>query len=60
MDIHESSLEFQKKVRETYLSVAETDDSLQVINCNNKKSGMLSPCEIFDLILDRLKEKKVL
>ena len=33
-DIHESSLDFQRKVREVYLSVAEKDSSLQVISCH--------------------------
>jgi len=59
-DIHESSLDFQKNVRETYLSVAETDESLQVINCQDENAGILRPVEIFNLILSRLKEKKVL
>ncbi|MBA4323459.1 MAG: dTMP kinase, partial [Odoribacter sp.] len=46
-DIHESSLSFQKKVRDMYLGVAEKDKRLAVINCNNKDGGMLFPEEIF-------------
>lgn len=59
-DIHESSLSFQKKVREMYLKVADTDASLEVINCHNNDNEMLAPEEIFRLILKRLKEKYIL
>lgn len=59
-DIHESSLDFQRTVRNTYLSVARNDDSLQVINCQDEKSAMLKPEAIFSLILSRLTEKKIL
>lgn len=59
-DIHESSLDFQRTVRNTYLSVARNDDSLQVINCQDEKSAMLKPDAIFSLILSRLTEKKIL
>lgn len=59
-DIHESSLDFQKKVRQIYHSVAATDDSLQVICCQDADSGMLNPDEIFRLILSKLKEKNIL
>lgn len=59
-DIHESSLDFQRAVRNTYLSVARTDDSLQVINCQDENSSMHKPDAIFRLILSRLTEKKIL
>ncbi|MDF1559336.1 MAG: dTMP kinase [Bacteroidales bacterium] len=59
-DIHESSLSFQKKVREMYLKVASTDPSLEVINCYNNKSEILAPEEIFGLILTKLNEKNIL
>jgi len=59
-DIHESSLDFQRAVRDTYLAVAQTDDSLQVINCQDENSSMLKPDAIFRLILSRLNEKKIL
>jgi dTMP kinase len=51
-DIHESSLGFQKKVRDMYLSVAEKDSRLAVINCNNKEGGILFPEEIFEKIIN--------
>jgi len=59
-DIHESSLSFQKKVREMYLRVAETDTSLDVINCYNNDNEILAPEEIFGLILNKLKERNIL
>ncbi len=60
LDIHESSLDFQKRVRDVYTSVAEEDDNLQVIRCYNPDNVILTPDEIFHLILDKLKEKKIL
>jgi dTMP kinase len=59
-DIHESNLDFQARVRETYLSVAETDDKLQVIDCSGSDKGMLPPDEIFSLVIKKLKEKNIL
>jgi dTMP kinase len=59
-DIHESSLDFQKRVRDVYNSVAAEDDKLQVIRCYNTDNVILAPAEIFQLILDKLKEKKIL
>jgi dTMP kinase len=59
-DIHEESLSFQKKVREMYLRVAETDQRLQVLNCSDDKGAMLSRESIFTLILQMIKEKNLL
>lgn len=59
-DIHESSLDFQKRVRDVYTAVASEDESLQVIKCYNDSGDMLKPAEIFSLILQRLKERKIL
>jgi len=59
-DIHESSLEFQKKVRDVYIKVATDDSFLQVIKCHNADNTIFTPDEIFHLILDKLKEKNIL
>lgn len=59
-DIHESSLDFQKRVREIYATVATVDESLQVINCHGEDDRMPAPDEIFSLILEKLKEKAIL
>ena len=50
-DIHEESLVFQKKVRDIYLRVAQKDKRLSLINCSNNNGIMLSPREIFMLIV---------
>lgn len=59
-DIHEESLGFQKKVRDIYLKVAKTDSRLAVVNCSNIKGGMLSPDEIFKLIMEILTYRKLI
>ncbi len=59
-DIHESSLDFQQRVREVYIDVAAGDESLQVINCSDSEDEMLKPDDIFQLVMERLKEKNIL
>lgn len=57
-DIHEESLDFQKKVRDIYLKVALTDNRLAVIDCSNSKGSILAPPEIFDLIVKLFTDRK--
>jgi len=57
-DIHEESMVFQKKVRDLYLRVSESDDSLSVIDCSKSDGVMHSPDKIFDLTLNVLRDKK--
>jgi dTMP kinase len=59
-DIHESSLSFQKNVRDMYLRVAEKDRRLAVVNCNNKEGGMLFPEEIFEKIINLIRAGNLL
>jgi dTMP kinase len=59
-DIHESSLAFQRKVREMYLDVAKRDKRLAVVNCCNKDGGMLFPEEIFEKIINIIRLAKLL
>lgn len=59
-DIHESSLEFQKKVRDIYKAVAKDDENLQVIECRDDDNMMPPPEEIFEMILNKLKERNIL
>lgn len=59
-DIHEESLTFQKKVREIYLRVSESDERLAVINCSKSNGAMLSPEQIFDLIMQVFNERKLI
>jgi dTMP kinase len=57
-DIHEESLSFQKNVRDIYFRVAKNDDRLVLIDCSNKNGAMLSPDEIFNMILKILNVRK--
>lgn len=50
-DIHESSLELQRRVREVYLDAADSDQSLRVIDCSDAEGEMSSPSEIFEKII---------
>jgi len=59
-DIHESSLEFQKKVRQVYLDSAEEDETLKIINCANTDGIILSTVEIFKQILILLQKNKII
>ena len=59
-DIHEESLTFQKNVRDIYVRVAKSDDRLALINCSNKKGAMLTPSEIFDLIVKIFIDRKLI
>ena len=59
-DIHEESMVFQKKVRDIYLRVSESDDHLAVIDCSNNKGAMLTPSEIFDLIVKVFNKRKLI
>ncbi|MBS0011318.1 MAG: dTMP kinase [Bacteroidales bacterium] len=58
-DIHESSLDFQKKVRREYLDTATGDDTLEIIDCSKNHTSILSPDEIFKLIIQKLIKNKI-
>jgi dTMP kinase len=57
-DIHEESMDFQKKVRDIYLRVSQTDKRLAIVNCSTSEDTMLPPAEIFELITGNLKNRK--
>ena len=46
-DIHESSLDLQRTVRQVYLDAALSDQTLKVIDCSNAEGGMDTPDGIF-------------
>ncbi len=50
-DIHESSLDLQRRVREVYLNAAETDPTLKIIHCGGPDGKILPPDVIFQKIL---------
>jgi dTMP kinase len=56
-DIHEESLNFQKKVRDIYLKVARYDDRLAVVDCGDRSGMMQSPEVISSLILKLINER---
>jgi dTMP kinase len=59
-DIHEKSLNFQKKVRDVYLKVARSDDTLVVVDCHDRNGLMQSAEMISSLILKIVSEKKLI
>jgi dTMP kinase len=60
MDIHEESLNFQKKVRDVYLRVARSDDHLVVVNCCDRNGRMNEPKVISGLILKIIGDRKLI
>ncbi len=46
-DIHEASMELQRRVRQTYLDAAREDATLHVVDCADAEGNMASPDEIF-------------
>lgn len=60
-DIHESSLDFQKKVREIYLEVAKLDDRLAVVNCNDRSNNtIMPPQDIFKIIINLISSRNLI
>jgi dTMP kinase len=53
-DIHEESLDFQRKVRDIYIRVSLLDKRLAVVDCSNDKGEILPPDEIFGRITELL------
>lgn len=49
-DIHESSLDLQRSVREVYLAAAKIDPTLHLIDCGDSEGRMSSPECIFSKI----------
>ena len=46
-DIHEKSLELQRRVREVYLAAAASESDFEVVDCSTAEGAMASPEEIF-------------
>ena len=53
-DIHEASLDLQRRVREVYLESATHDEDLKVVNCSTDEGSMASPEVIFERIMERV------
>jgi dTMP kinase len=59
-DIHEESMTFQKIVRDIYLRVSRTDNTLAVVDCSTSNGNMLPSSEIFTLIVKVLHERTLI
>ena len=59
-DIHESSIDLQKKVQTEYLKLADQYKDFHVINCGTKDNEILPPQEISYKIIDVLTSKHVI
>jgi len=60
LDIHELSLSFQKKVRDIYLRVAQSDETLSVVDCSDTGGKMQPPANISELIIRIISERKLI
>ncbi len=54
IDIHEADLDFQKKVRETYLKAVKRDDRFVRVDCAGKDGNMLLPEEVSELVIKEI------
>lgn len=59
-DIHEESLEFQKRVRDIYLSLQTQENNFAVVDCGDQHGEMLKPGEIFEKITYLLEKRGLL
>ncbi|MDR0754889.1 MAG: dTMP kinase [Prevotellaceae bacterium] len=53
-DIHEESLELQRRVREIYIEQQNADQCFKIVNCTTKDGKMLAPNQIFEQIIKNL------
>lgn len=53
-DIHEASLDLQRRVREVYLESASLNEDLKVVDCSTEEGSMASPEIIFERIMERV------
>ncbi len=51
-DIHEASLDLQRRVREVYLESAEVYNDLKVVNCSADDGSMATPEAIYERIME--------
>ncbi|MCC8034884.1 MAG: dTMP kinase [Rikenellaceae bacterium] len=54
-DIHEDSLDLQRRVREIYLRCAQTNESLKVVDCSDGYGVMDSPGRNFSKIVEAVR-----
>lgn len=51
-DIHEASLDLQRRVREVYIEAAEECGDLKVVDCSTDDGAMASPDTIYERIME--------
>ncbi len=54
-DIHEKSLDLQRRVREVYLEAAAKEEDFKVVDCSDSEGNMASPEEIFRRVAEVVK-----
>ncbi len=54
-DIHESSLDLQRRVRSVYIDSASCDEEFKVVNCSDENGAMASPEMIYERIMEHVK-----
>jgi dTMP kinase len=59
-DIHEESLDFQRKVRDFYIRTSIADTRLAMINCTGEDETMLPPEQIFEKVKGLLETRKLI
>ncbi|MCD7970873.1 MAG: dTMP kinase [Alistipes sp.] len=55
-DIHEDSLDLQRRVRDIYLRCAGEDDGLRIVDCSNGHGQMDSPQANFSKIISQVRQ----
>ena len=56
-DIHESDLEFQRRVRDIYLWQVASNDDFEMIDCSDEEGNMLDPEQIAPKIIYMIENK---
>lgn len=54
-DIHEQSMDLQRKVRQVYLDAAQVDENMHIVDCSTAEGEMASPEIIFQRVRERVK-----
>lgn len=54
-DIHEASLDLQRRVREVYLEAAAVNHDIMVVDCSTEDEGMATPDVIYQRIMQHVK-----
>ena len=56
-DIHEADLDFQERVRETYIWQVRENEDFEMIECSDDFGKMLRPVEISKRIIEKIEQK---